>query len=502
LKTILILTIGTSDVQVEASLLQPSGFALHPEDITKEEKRIVNSLLTPEVFHVKNNRNNQDSFLICRPREDGIIMLRNYQYIKSILSFPLIEPVLLKLVINNNPPNKILLIYTDQPEPPVTSERHFQNDTLFFKDLLELRIRELLPGLKPNDIISYKISDHITDIDFHYSNFEKETANFMPVEDDELKQVFLLAQGGIDQINQAVTLQLIRRYGNKLKLYQKAEEGEPVLLRFPRLFLNDLNKEKINKHLEDYDFGLIADLTFNKKVKLISEYAYYRLSLKYDELNPIVNKLKKETDHEIYQRLVFNHNDNREYLRDIYLQAKINLLQKQFADFLWRVFTFSENLFKSLLYQQIGSVDEFYQKKNISPNQPWLDYLTKLDNRLPGYLEKKHVNLANPNRKTFFYIFKFFIENKGNPLKIPNNDLILYNTVFRKLEDLSGERNNIAHYLRPASISQIEKILNQSTPQNYNISKLQADIDQILEIETFGIYDKIRHFIRSEIGGI
>lgn len=500
MKSVLIITVGTSDVQVTDELLASSEWQIHAEDKEKDIKRVVNRETGLTAFSVKNNRNKAGAYLVARPRTDGSLILENLDLYKYILTCPLVEPVTDSLVGDNKTPDLVMLVCTNQPVPPETEIRHYENDTCFFSRILGEKLRERMPHLVNKDILHYEIRERLTDIDFQYREFDRAAGSMIPLDGEELKQVILLAQGGIDQINQAVTLQLIRKYGTKLKLYQKSESDDPRELEFPRLFLEDLSREKLVKHLTDYDFGFVTkDLTGKNRVLLhLCRYAERRLSLRHDLLRENLNYLKGKLDDSLYERLAVDIEDDELKFRDLYCAAKINFLHGNLTDFIWRLFSLAENYFKVLLQKRTGDLEKFYKSSlgHGDPNPAWLAKISRIHPDLEAHLLKSAVRMNNPGRKAYFHILLFMLNNgSGYDELVPHKQL--FKRLAEKMEDLARHRNQFAHNLTPIKKEQIEHLLGRG----YGFSGLFQDFDTSLNISGYGIFDEIRSYLLAELNG-
>jgi hypothetical protein len=182
----------------------------------------------------------------------------------------------------------------------------------------------------------------------------------------------LLPQGGIDQINHAITLQLIQRFKHKVRLFQQPDGLAPTELSFTHAFLNDLNKQKILKHLEDFQFGLLSELLlegFSEKDKIynLAKYAYQKLNLNYTAFPQGIEKKYKESI-SVWVRC-----------KDLYISAKINFKVGDYGNYLWKLYTLYENLYRAKCEEYIGETQNFYHQKydydRTLTNNEWIDFL-------------------------------------------------------------------------------------------------------------------------------
>lgn len=496
MKNFIIITLGTSDVQVKLDLIEGSDFEIDGFVLRHKHKKVPPINLAP-------NRDRNDTRLLSQCRVDGeIIMKAGIDTYLPVFDFPLTLPAI-ETIINKSPEHKIhkwLFVYTNQEDP-----KHRVRDTLYVRQILSRKI-ELAFGASSADFIDFAVTEKVPDIDHQYIQFALKCRQFLETPENEVRQVILLAQGGIDQINQALTLQLTQAFKHKLRLYQKAEDQHPTHLEFPRLFLNDLNKQKINKHLDDYDFGAIdKNLSSNKLVYHLAQYSSKRLNLQYDSVKVNTDIIEKGTLSKLNNSQL-SINDTSEYrLKDLYIATKIHYHQKKYSDFLWRLFTLGENLFKVQIEAVVGSVDHYRltykQLKDANGiNVAWEQCLNKLDATLLSELKqtknykKQSIHVDNPNRWAFQALYKMLVDR--HYIDHTQEEVNRYTTVGNAVEELASSRNDIAHKLGSVSLAEINRTL-IDFKLGYSSQSLLADLDQIFNITNFGIYDTIRDEIRE-----
>lgn len=469
MKNVLAITLGTRDIQIKLSALQPEFWAFIRDDKKTEVRHSTNPHLA---FPVYLSQGFTDTCCFSQPRVAGEILLQYYEEVLPILHFPLIQPVVDYLKGNGKKIDYLFLLSTNQQseyDSGLVKPKDYNNDTLHFSKLVYRYLQQSLQ-LDNNNIEEYEVREQVTDIDYLYTHFERKSSTFFKLNPEEIANIYLLPQGGIDQINQAFTLKLIQRFGRKVVQLQIAEGREPKELNFPSLFLNDLNIQKVLKHLEDYDFGMITDdLWHDPEVLRKANDAFLRLSLRH-----------KETGQ--------SYSDD-EMLKDLYIAAKIAILKhKNPNEFLWRLFTINENLFKLEIERLIGNSREYYVAslgKN-DFNKKWNERLLKLDSGLVAYLQKKRIALNNPNRWAFKYMYSYLTERNI----IPKERVELRMRAGNKIELLAHERNNMYHNLGAISISQIDEIFKS---KNYSIKTLFEDLDQVFKLDSpFGRYDAVK----------
>ena len=276
----------------------------------------------------------------------------------------------------------------------------------------------------------------------------------------------------------------------KLKLYQKAEGTEPKILEFPKLFLKDLNKQKILEHLDKYSFGLIDEkLTQNIVIRNLSRYASLRLELRYNSLKNMYDNILGKPD---AQKLVANGSINwkkeweeSEKLEDLYISCKIAFHQKKFNEVLWKLFTINENLLKVEVDKLLNVDMSDFHRGNITPNRENTALVDFLNSKNPNYVSELRNNgiyLNNPSR----FMYKKIIEIENT-----NSTYNLHSNISKLIEKLASNRNKIAHGL---GFIDKDKI---SREMGFPLEELFIQIDVLFGIVGFGRYDEIKHVIRK-----
>lgn len=484
MKNYLVITLGTREVQLPLNKIEENNFEVIEEKGERFTKFFVQKINDSSVrIEVRQPSKEFPDFYTISPRTTGKIIDDNYDLFRPIIDFPIVRPALEYLKQKEVNLDVIMLVYTDQEEAFKSGKVKFQNkenDSIYYADIISKLIKEDVFFAK-SEIDQFTIIDNVTDLGFQYDDFKR--INVSLLYPDEVKQVFLYPQGGIDQINQALILRLIETFKGKVKQLQKAEGADFKELDFPSKFLGSLNKQKIIKHLTDYDFGAIT--VGSKTITCLAQYANKRLNLDYGSLKAYTNIFKQiQYKNEILDFPI----DNHEKLKDLYLSAKIYYKQGKLKDFLWRIFTVFENYTKVPIEKRFGDTD-WLRKKEFE----WKEYLKKIDINLIEHLQNTEITIGNfkqkldfsyPNRHTFWHIYFYLNMSKNEAME---------RKLYQKTERLSDERNKIAHSLDTIT----EKELNEALGKEYNCSMLISDLDQIFNIQGFGIYDKIKEEIEA-----
>lgn len=261
----LIITLGNSEIQFDESNL--GSFKLSENNLVKGNISI----------QVKsNNRIGLEKYLIPKySRQAGKIIAKRYEEFREVIKFPIIEP-LIDFIPEKNI-GKVIFVVTDQD-----SEKYSKGDTLYYPLIIQSyfsqkNLRSILYSVE-------RVHDYVKDADKQYKLWGEKFSNLNSDESSQ-NHFYLFAQGGIDQINHAITLQLLQKVKQNVSIYQKAENEKLKKVEFAQLFLADLTKLKVIKHLEDFDFGKAGELFLNNpKLRKICQDAQNRLSLNHESI--------------------------------------------------------------------------------------------------------------------------------------------------------------------------------------------------------------------------
>ncbi|TKK65850.1 hypothetical protein FC093_19050 [Ilyomonas limi] len=481
----LVLTIGNSDLQFDRNELEQlsnTDYYLH-----KDENGEYLIFSDNSIARLTSNRNYFNWFLIRESRKDGEVLLKNIDKVQHLLHFPLIAPIIQYLKDNNIELSKIAFVYTDQQDINFR-----KSDTLFTKEIIKLWLQTIYPKIFFDEIGV----DKVTDIDHLYPRFRNKV-KFWREGLDEGSHVYLADQGGIDQINQSIRLQLLQAFKSRVHILQKAEETATKELAFPQLFIKDLIRQNIIKHVSDYDFDKVDDtLQPESWVIKLCNYASSRLMLNYSSISNIqqLSKMLRSIDlghlaPDLEWNKIGRVKQNRIKIVDLYLAAKIAFHQKRYNEFLWRIYTVNENLTQDETDKLLGydSMHEHFKPNlNIKDENPkWNEALNSIDSCLLPSLKAQGIYTHNPNRFSYKAIYLFLLHNGKIVERMPTDDFI---QLTDTIESLSKRRNGLAHKMGTITESDIKKLIPDE-------DCFFSYLDTWLSVANFGLYDDIRKHI-------
>ncbi len=443
----LIVTLGNSEIQIDATDL--GSFSIENNSLLKHN--VLNSL---PIY--QNRRPGQSQyFIINEARPSGKSILNQIGDYLPVLKFPIANP-LIQFIRDENI-DKIIWVVTDQ-----TESQHAKGDTVYYAPIVEKYFEQSFSSLIFDTIA---VKNDLTNIDLQYKFWHKQLSNLFATEKEE-DSYMLFAQGGIDQINHALTLQLLYRFRERVRIYQNAENGHIKHLLFPHQFLHDLNREKIVKHLTDYDFRRALELwpLSDEGSRKTLEELSGRLELLHDSINGLQINNTKYSELNVIQQ-------NRIKLKDLYASFRIDIIQKKYNSSLTKLFTLFENIFKQWVDEWAEIDTKEYRNNKIrfgETNKKWEDFIQSFigDKGIKfvkqGYSGK--LDMSNPNSASYFYIARYYVKNYETTFKDEQ-----FKKLFNILDKFRNKRNDINHELGAASEQDFLNTLNnaRSNPEEF-----------------------------------
>ncbi len=489
-KNILIITIGTRDVQTREEILNKLTASkiiqrgVIPATENRREKLWIQVSEQPDSrVEISSNDGFNGYFLFWPPRDGGQRLI-SPAYPAELFCFPLIEKAIEYLNQPETPINYVLLVYTDQEGQERVSPQNLQKDTLYFNDLMARYLRDH-PATRNAKFDEYCVSQFVADIDFQYRHFDivsqKEEDSLFMIPKETVQNIYLLAQGGIDQINTALTLRLIEHFPRKVSFIQQPDQRPVSIKDFPTLFVDNLIRGKAELPLSRYEFGTIEAIVDEPIAKLLAQLGVALQSLDISRVKSTFANLfavgyensKLLTD---FQELSRQHEDLAKQ-KLLFLNALVELKSANYNDALWRLRTLGEVLQASRIEQRLGySISDPKQRHQLIKAIKQYKTLAKELDRKTNYDENKWIT----NSAFVPITHNELYPNLSSPLKecLDHVD---------KIKDL---RNQLIHSAKPVT----EKDINSRT----SLAQMEKDWRGYFKTPTgFGIFDTIRDEIKN-----
>jgi|GEM_PF-1953725 len=525
-KSIIVLTLGASEIQFYREDIENSNFIFSeiPELTPKRFKLTCPNSNTS--IELKVNRGYNDRFVLCSPRADGEIVNNNFDNFENIIRFPLIEPLLRKYN-SLSAVERIVVVYTNQGEGTSTFYRN--NDTIYSARILKKFIDRTYENLTNSKYIELPIIIDVSDIDSNYKLFAKGFYEYFG-DENNVDQIFLLPQGGIDQINHALTLQLIQHYKNKVKQLQVTETGVLHELKFSNLFLHDLLKQQIISLSNCGEYLGASKLLLpyqivNKNYRKLNEiilFAHFRKLFLYKEAIKKANQLYPHEMPNIFGNYCNKIVDNHELVAEFNgnMNVVFNVIERFYiADFNFSLedytqFVLSLQIFYEFFVNNYLSVhfNVDLVKNNaregkvlltlLKKNYPTL--LAKIVNKFNENLKEGDDPMTESKLNVSFPMLALaatFHANDNNHVRVTPilSWLSIINSVIRGGNGIDVARNNIAHKGEGISKDMLHGILSlKKSSEDKNWFKLMDDVKKNLSV-SLNPYEELNCLIENAL---
>ena len=450
MKTILILTTGSRDVQLKSREQDSVASGTFDYSYTgpggrESSVQVVAHHEHPESYALKSMRAG------CRQ------LKRDYEQVRPFLSFPMIAPAVEYVLNRHGKIDEILFVVTDQAKEDVSASFK-EKDTIHLPPLARRYLNDLYPG-KIDLYSQMDVNKCLADIDYWYDQFDEYLKNREVLDEPRGEAaVYFLPQGGIDQINQALTLRLIEYYPELKQL--QVPEGRPVReLKFPEKFLFNITRHKMREMAERYHFAAVRELNLTRHVEidLLAGLGDALVKMDRKEMSRLVfsGKYRHAVDSlPVVGKMIslFLEDENvRSVQRLVYLSARIKYEQGLAGETLWRLATLNELLLKA-------PVVELLDWKYPGEKKPFrsLNEAIKANNPLFEYLKKNKVfsgDFVHPSSRLYAEILAFFREKEGKQFPDQSTEKLV--NMLKKFLD---PRNMLIHQAIGISISELDEV--------------------------------------------
>lgn len=482
MKNIFIVTLGSREIQFDKIELKTSGFSF-------EDKRIVYNKKAKHIS-IDVYENPAYSEFICHtyPRIAGETILNDIDIFKPIIHFPLIDSAFDE-IIKNYPVDSIVPVYTDQKDLNLDDPKqrnNYNRDTVFYKSILKETYKDKFPQIKDAEFIDISIEKRVTDIDFQYNYFANR-CKIIFENAQNIENIFLLAQGGIDQINHALTLQLIQAFGDKVHLWQQSEIGQPRHLEFTKHFLKDLVRNQVASLIDygEYYGGYMITKNF-KELRFINgllEFCHLRKHFLFEDANKKINNLGKRAPAclEKYKNRQVEDNEFLKKFKNESFTVFKTIEKFHLAEFYFIIENYTEFIlsfqifFETLVTQYLNCMYEInLDKRYQEDGNKLIRYLKIHDRNKYSEFLKKMGKKSEDKLSLSFPVLTLFAITKAEAEK--HNEVLAIVKILEKINSMlngsSGSngldcvRNKIAHEGLGADINDLYRSSTEKNPNN------------------------------------
>jgi hypothetical protein len=466
MKTLLIVTLGTRDIQL-AENVPPNEWL--KTNIADKDSHCYKDKNFPGILFLKNT---------CA-RNGGEIISRHFDFFKSYLKYPIVKPAIEYVrSFTDSPLYDLILVHTDQNPP-------HHGDTRFFAHIITRLIQQDYPQLFSH-IHNIKVHSGVMNYDTMYDFFSAEFNKSPLSHYDRKTRVVLLPQGGIDQINTALMLKCFEHFPNLIQLAKPEGTDTVQPHQFNRQFYTAINKKKILHFISHFYYHLIdEELTTDHLLLLYARYAAARLMLDRDAMEKIWNQLLIEDRQGwISQHMPLPADNESTRQREYYLAVKITLEQKNYSDFLIRLSALHENMLRQFMETTFGIR---LPHAIIDLQRKWSNLLQQhkdLTEFLSNYRNEagKPLDIQTPNKYIYQIIFNQYAPEELRQQLSP---------LFEFMQKAGELRNRTAHQLKPILPADMKTLFEGKQEE------IMHKFDHYFKINGFDVYDKLNERITS-----
>jgi hypothetical protein len=262
---------------------------------------------------------------------------------------------------------------------------------------------------------------------------------------------------------------------------------------FSKKLLKEIENERIKTALESYFFASIKEISSNKFIKMIADYAYNRTNFNLVQAKIIADDMIMEFPNEnlvfMSESITELRNSFQEKIKEIFFTALIKIKQNQFIDALLRLYSFTDNL----LLQRVCELYNLKYNSNKNFQKWWNEMAKKITENNPNIeddLDQINNSKANLKKPSVLLYNKLIKIKRGN-------DKIFQLT--EPLIALSNLRNKsiAAHGFEGVSLKQIDDVL---ATYKLNLNSLVENIETFFNVSfEDSDYNKIVNLIISNL---
>jgi hypothetical protein len=417
-------------------------------------------------------------------RSKGKYILENFSKLKDKLEFPIIQPFLDYITDRSIEIDKFILIATDQPEEE--DEKYRKRDTVFYANIVKTYLERF-----NNKVFVLTLQENINDFIHNYKYFQESLEKYQKV---NIEKIFLLPVGGIPNINTPLIMASILIFKDKVNQFYVDEKHHNCLpVPFSKKLLKEIENERIKTALESYFFASIKEISSNKFIKMIADYAYNRTNFNLVQAKIIADDMIMEFPNEnlvfMSESITELRNSFQEKIKEIFFTALIKIKQNQFIDALLRLYSFTDNL----LLQRVCELYNLKYNSNKNFQKWWNEMAKKITENNPNIeddLDQINNSKANLKKPSVLLYNKLIKIKRGN-------DKIFQLT--EPLIALSNLRNKsiAAHGFEGVSLKQIDDVL---ATYKLNLNSLVENIETFFNVSfEDSDYNKIVNLIISNL---
>lgn len=272
MQTILIVTLGTRDIQLSSDILSSDDFRVYDSD-----KRVM-------CLELKNYPNDSDVEIqkettldnvltFTKPRLAAASIINYFEYFKPYLIFPIIHKTLHWFLQVATFPTEIWWVCTEQNRDAF-NEHHWNRDTAGFTGILSRLLKHFCveQNIALPKFYSLVFETHVSHLDFNYivaGRLLSGQHSFQDISKGKYN-LYLLNQGGIDAINTSILLKITEYRPDAIQLQVSEGEAQCRPVAFPKLISRNFQNRLITRLVLQNRYDIISIMAENDNVKLVA----------------------------------------------------------------------------------------------------------------------------------------------------------------------------------------------------------------------------------------
>ncbi len=427
MKHLLISTIGNRDIQFVRK-----NFNLLPESIRSNLQ--INSENGDMLVFSKRIEDNQSFY--TRSRD----LYEIYDDCSQYIQYPLIK----NAIRHEGRPDKVVLIATDQ-------KPNYHLDTVYFGEILQRQISNDLE-IEVSTLFVSKVKDGKEISMLFQELIQTYKAEY---------RITIHTSGGLPNFRISAFMTSLFQENVNVVNYIGTEAKEASMFRdYERHTLRHIVKGM----LRNWNYSAVLSLpNISNEVRSLCRFAIARLALDLEKARVLSNSI-------LLSNPIPMEDDQVAIEKELIYSAYIKYHQREYGDFLFRLFTFHDNMLIPHVEKILVGKVEHDKSTN---HQSWNSLLrAKRNVDILDYLKTAKVgnvplNINMPNKETYYRILHFC--KKYSQSRKLNNKQFKVMKLYNKLSQLADLRNKIAHnyaginesmILESASVSEIKEITN------------------------------------------
>lgn len=266
------------------------------------------------------------------------------------------DPPMKEVLQQVNQIDQLVCIGTDQPPPPQTLPRHYQNDTIFYAQLATTYFQHQYPGriAQISTAIIHHRNPSLYDamMEWYGQTLQKYLAVY--AQEKEKPLCYILPTGGVPACSTALLIQAVRLFQEQCHVIYQPEEGPVWPLEVGQQLSAVIQENSLITFLERFEFAAMRQIWRAQPAAGLLAYAHGRLEFDFDQALHHIQQTRRETKGVRAQKIrplldscqqqleALKTNEPKVMLAELFYNARITWDNGRWLDFLGRAVRFQE----------------------------------------------------------------------------------------------------------------------------------------------------------------